>query len=210
VPWSLLQVSAGRDSPLNRVEWRRHELYPVRGFTIQTLRLALGLSSTTSPKGDRNKGRRNYGVFEDSTAFVNSRSIRRDLSKGQQAMRVALLYPDPEKGGRGHKGRAAETADFNQRRLRQARQVLAYSRDMALAARDGTLRLDEALETVKAPAEAAGWPSRLEAEWTAANGQKPPARALRLTAATFSSCSSFGSAASFLAASMYFFDCDFP
>jgi hypothetical protein len=53
------------------------------------------------------------------------------------AMRIALLYPDPEKGGRGKKGKASETNGFSQVRLREARAVLAYSRELALAVRDG-------------------------------------------------------------------------
>jgi hypothetical protein len=53
---------------------------------------------------------------------------RRHLSKGQQAMAVAFAYPEPEKGGRGKKGKAAETSGFSQRRLGQARQILSHSR----------------------------------------------------------------------------------
>ena len=42
---------------------------------------------------------------EDLNAFVISANIRRrHLTKGQQAMAVAMVYPEPEKGGRGKKG----------------------------------------------------------------------------------------------------------
>jgi hypothetical protein len=34
---------------------------------------------------------------------------RRHMPKGQRAMAVAFVYPEPEKGGRGKKGKAAET-----------------------------------------------------------------------------------------------------
>jgi hypothetical protein len=34
----------------------------------------------------------------------------RDLIKGQNAMRVALLHPEPEKGGRGKKRKAGKVA----------------------------------------------------------------------------------------------------
>lgn len=61
-----------------------------------------------------------------------------------------MLYPDPDKAGRGKKGKATETVGFSQQRLREARQVLAYSRDLALAVRDGTESLDAALATVTA------------------------------------------------------------
>jgi hypothetical protein len=39
-----------------------------------------------------------------------------DLTKGQRAMQLAMLYPEPEKGGRGNKSKAiksAETAGFS-------------------------------------------------------------------------------------------------
>ncbi len=39
---------------------------------------------------------------EDPKAFVISANIhRRHMTKGQRAMAVAKIYPDPEKGGRG-------------------------------------------------------------------------------------------------------------
>jgi hypothetical protein len=78
-------------------------------------------------------------------------ALRRDLTKGQKAMAMALLYPEPERG-RGKKDPAkkeAETASFSYRRVKQARQVLAYSRELALAVRDGTKSLDEASQEGK-------------------------------------------------------------
>jgi hypothetical protein len=81
-------------------------------------------------------------------AFVADKSEHCDLTKGQRAMRLALLYPEPEKGGRGKKraaGNGTETLQFSKQRLSQARAVLAYSRPLALAVRDGTKTLDEAL-----------------------------------------------------------------
>src|SRR5271154_7144810 len=38
---------------------------------------------------------------------------RRNLTKGQQAMAVAMIYPEAEKGGRGNKGKAPETGGFS-------------------------------------------------------------------------------------------------
>ncbi len=78
------------------------------------------------------------------------------MSKAQQAMRIALLYPEPEKGGRGKKGKASETDGFSQSRLKAARSVLAYSRELALAVRDGGKKLDEALAEVKAAIDVDG------------------------------------------------------
>jgi hypothetical protein len=91
--------------------------------------------------------------FEDDEAikaFVADKSEHRNLTKGQQAMRLAFLYPEPEKGGRGKKGKAPETGGFSRQRLGAARAVLAYSRELALAVRDGAAKLDEALATAKA------------------------------------------------------------
>ena len=51
-------------------------------------------------------------------------------------MAVAMIYPEPEKGGRGKKSEGAnlaETVGFSQRRLNEARTVLRYSVDGDLA-----------------------------------------------------------------------------
>lgn len=87
---------------------------------------------------------------DEIKAFVKSRGERRNISKGEQAMAVAWLYPEPEKGGRGNKGKAAETADFSQRRLREARAVYRHSPELAKAVRDGIIPLDKALKDVEA------------------------------------------------------------
>jgi hypothetical protein len=42
-----------------------------------------------------------------------------------------MVYPDADKRGRGNKGKAAETVDFSQKRLSQARAVLKHSRALA-------------------------------------------------------------------------------
>jgi hypothetical protein len=55
----------------------------------------------------------------------------------QKAKRVAWLYPGLEKGGRCKEGKASATDGFSQRRLRDARNVLAHSRDLAVAMRGG-------------------------------------------------------------------------
>jgi hypothetical protein len=46
-----------------------------------------------------------------------------------------MLYPEPDKRGRGNKGKAEETSDFSQKRLAQARAILA-SPELAAAVRD--------------------------------------------------------------------------
>jgi hypothetical protein len=41
----------------------------------------------------------------DPAAYIVSSNLkRRNLKKGQQAMALAMIYPTPEKGGRGKKG----------------------------------------------------------------------------------------------------------
>lgn len=82
-------------------------------------------------------------------AFVADKSEHRNLTKGQQAMRLALLYPEPDKRGRGNKGKASVSDGFSQSRLKAARSVLTFSRELALAVRDGITPLDEALAEVK-------------------------------------------------------------
>lgn len=61
----------------------------------------------------------------EARALILSANItRRHLDKGQQAIAVAILYPDPDKGGRGNKGKASETDGFSATRLKQARTIL--------------------------------------------------------------------------------------
>ncbi|MGO6724414.1 hypothetical protein ACCS51_25940 [Rhizobium ruizarguesonis] len=54
---------------------------------------------------------------------------RRHLTKGQRAMAVAMMYPEPEKGGRGKNSKV--TLEFSSQLLSQARTVLAHSRPLA-------------------------------------------------------------------------------
>jgi hypothetical protein len=70
--------------------------------------------------------------------------------KGEKAMALAMLYPEPGKGGRGNKGKSSETEGFSSTRLSNARTVLRHSPALAIAVRDGVTKLDEALAQVKA------------------------------------------------------------
>jgi hypothetical protein len=91
-------------------------------------------------------------VFEgdDPRAYIIGNNIsRRHLTKGQQAMAMAMVYPDGGKGGRGKKGNPAETAGFSERRLRQARTVLAHSSDLAQAVLAGSKFLDAAYDEAR-------------------------------------------------------------
>lgn len=103
---------------------------------------------------------------DDIVAFVRSRTERRNLTKGQRAMALALLYPEPEKGGRGKT--VLKRDGFSKQRLSDARTVRAYSHELALRVRDGITKLDEALAEVtaarKATESAEAMLTRLRAE----------------------------------------------
>lgn len=95
---------------------------------------------------------------EDVAALVVSLNLqRRDLSKGQKAIGLAMIYPGPEKGGRGKKSdgtKLAESAGFSQRRLNDARTILRHSRALAEQVRDGTEFFDKALSNVEQVSQA--------------------------------------------------------
>ena len=68
----------------------------------------------------------------DPIAFIVSQNnMRWQLSAGQLAIAHAFAYPEPDKPGRGKKGKAEETSGFSQKRLAQARAVLRHSRPLA-------------------------------------------------------------------------------
>jgi hypothetical protein len=83
---------------------------------------------------------------DDPRAYVIAANIaRRHMSKGQQAMAVAMVYPVPEKGGRGKKKTVDESSTlFGSKRLQLARTVLAHSPDLAQAVLAGFKSLDGA------------------------------------------------------------------
>jgi hypothetical protein len=85
----------------------------------------------------------------DPVALIASANLsRRNLSKGQQAMALAMIYPELEKGRRGKKTegtKAAETAGFSYRRLAEARTVYRHSPELACAVIAGIEPFDAAL-----------------------------------------------------------------
>ncbi len=93
------------------------------------------------------------GDEDDVKAFIISKNVaRRHLTKGQQAMAYALIYPDGDERGRGKKGetiKSAVTAGFSSRMLQKARQVLSCSEDLAKDVLAGEASLDEILEAMK-------------------------------------------------------------
>jgi hypothetical protein len=93
----------------------------------------------------------------DAAAFIVSANLeRRNLTKGQQAMALALIYPEPKRG-RGKKDEARkvlETRAFSRQRLEQARSILRHSRALAEDVVAKRTSLDEALKTVESECRA--------------------------------------------------------
>lgn len=89
---------------------------------------------------------------QDPVAYIVSANLnRRNLTKGQQAMALAMIYPEAEKGGRGKRsGNLKESLGFSAMRLSQARAVLRHSEKLAKAVLQGVTPLDQALEEIKA------------------------------------------------------------
>jgi ParB-like chromosome segregation protein Spo0J len=87
----------------------------------------------------------------DALQYIHSTNIkRRHLSKGQQAMLTAMLFPEPEKGGRGKKAEnSKESLGFSVMRLSQARAVLQHSEALAKDIIQGIARFDDAVDQVR-------------------------------------------------------------
>jgi len=88
---------------------------------------------------------------DDPRAYIIASNIsRRHLTKGQQAMALAMISPMPEKGGRGKKKTMDETSTlFSPKRLQLARTVLAHSPDLAQAVLAGSKSLDGAYDEAR-------------------------------------------------------------
>jgi hypothetical protein len=79
---------------------------------------------------------------------VSANSERRNLSKGQQAMALAMIYPEPatlKRKGSGSK----ETLHLSKMRLSQARTLLRHSRALAEDVLANRTSLDKALATME-------------------------------------------------------------
>ena len=89
----------------------------------------------------------------DAAAFIVSANLeRRNLTKGQQAMALAMIYPEKERGGRGRQrkgGRKLPGLVRHQSDIKQARTVLHHSSALAEDVMARRTSLDKALETVE-------------------------------------------------------------
>ena len=72
------------------------------------------------------------------------------MTKGQKAMALAFIYPEPAERGRGHKIKSSETVDFSRTRVKQARTVLHHNRALAESVLVGVTPLDTALRAMLA------------------------------------------------------------
>lgn len=85
-------------------------------------------------------------------AFIVSVNLaRRNLTKGQQAMALAMIYPEPARGrGKTDLGKkGAESASFSYRRIAQARQILRSDHDLAQSVLAGVRKFDDALADIE-------------------------------------------------------------
>jgi hypothetical protein len=91
----------------------------------------------------------------DAVAYILSANInRRHLGKGQQAMAVAMIQPEPEKGGRGklsqiHEGLSKSDKRTMQNNVSMARTIIKYAPDMADSVRLGAVALNDAYDVAR-------------------------------------------------------------
>ncbi len=78
------------------------------------------------------------------------------MTKGQRAMAVAKIYPEPEKGGRGKKSSKTEGFKVSAANISYARTVLQYAPDLAANVLTGSSSLDDAYKTARERKRGAG------------------------------------------------------
>lgn len=90
---------------------------------------------------------------QDIRAYIVAHNIkRRHLTKGQRAMALAMIYPEPERGGRKDRGSIAREMGLSGERLRIARIVLREAPELAKhVLRGDGISLDEALAIAALP-----------------------------------------------------------
>jgi hypothetical protein len=86
----------------------------------------------------------------DVLAYIADANLqRRNLTKGQKAMAMAMMYPDALNVGRAGSKNGSATEPFSKSRLSYARAVLHHSRSLAESVLNGVTPLDAALAEVK-------------------------------------------------------------
>ena len=107
------------------------------------------------------------GVADIGEHILSLNIYRRHMTKGQRAMAVARIYPNPEKGGRGKK--AYRDNNVSVQRISHARSVLKYAPDQADLVLSGAVSLDDAYRKAQESKNAANSVeqrfARLKSEW---------------------------------------------
>jgi hypothetical protein len=92
-PWPAIALASVRRRPISMMS-ATARLPSIDGRN----RLAACKIAGVEPRFEKLNG-------ADPAAYIVSSNLkRRNLKKGQQAMALAMIYPTPEKGGRGKKG----------------------------------------------------------------------------------------------------------
>jgi len=82
---------------------------------------------------------------QDAVAYIASSNInRRHMTKGQRAMALAMLYPEPQEHGRGRK--CLIFKHFNRAAISWSRTVIRHLPDAAALVLSGGLALDKAYQ----------------------------------------------------------------
>ena len=84
--------------------------------------------------------------------IISANLARRNLNKGQQAILLARIFPEAERGryvGKDAGSKLAETADLSGRRLREAPEIVRRGADLADQVLAKRMNFDEALEAAK-------------------------------------------------------------
>jgi hypothetical protein len=85
---------------------------------------------------------------QDPVAYILSANInRRHMTKGQRAIVVAKIYPEPKRGI--HSEFHEETGELSKAHLSRARFVVRYASDLADSVRDGSISLNNAYEEAR-------------------------------------------------------------
>jgi ParB-like nuclease family protein len=94
-----------------------------------------------------------YVLFDgaDPVAYILSANInRRHMTKGQRAVVVARIHPEPKRGI--HSEFPEETGELSKAHLSRARFVVRYASDLADSVRDGSISLNNAYEEARSEA----------------------------------------------------------
>lgn len=87
---------------------------------------------------------------QDAIAYIVSANLtRRNLSKGQQAMALAMIYPEPTPGKRSDARRVLESQRLSDALFSQARAILRHSAEMAQDVLTRGTHFDVALKLVR-------------------------------------------------------------